>query len=126
MNKLSVLLHFAVCIVRGIFTIICLKCCFFYTISPFCWCPSCPPVVDTVRGKGTNFCSGVCECGPGSMELVGAPPGGAVTYFGSGVEATSCIEPPGSFDNVNDSNNIDYTKKKSKSALFYLGVLTKS
>ena len=60
------------------------------------------------------------------MELVGAPPGGAVTYVGSGDEATSWIGPPGSFDNVNDSNNIDYTKKKSKSALFYLGVLTKS
>ena len=71
-------------------------------------------MVDTVRGKGANFCSGVCECGPGSMELVGAPPGGAVTYFGSGDEATSWIGLPGSFDNVNGNNhnNINYTKKK--------------
>ena len=59
------------------------------------------------------------------MELVGAPPGGAVTYFGSGVEATSCIEPPGSFDNVNDSNNIDYTKKKVKICIVLLGCFDK-
>ena len=120
-NKLSLLLHFAKCIGSKFASNVA----FWDTISPFCWCPSCPPVVDTVRGKGANFCSGVCECGPGRMELVGAPPGGAVTYVGSGDEATSWIGPPGSFDNVNDSNNIDYTKKKVKICIVLLGCFDK-